>query len=902
MRLSRTSRRLFIVGGLLIAAIGTAVGLLIIAQGAASATAAEQATGNLARVLAEQTSNSMLAVDLTLRDIVGRMSSLAASHPDALTEPADTKAMFDLLVDKLKGLPQADALMVVGADGFVKASSRGFPTPLLDSRDREYFSYFTDRDDHAVFVSMAHKSHVTGLWTVFLSRRINGPRGDFWGVVAAAVTLSYFENFYQTVTPIEGAVTVLRRDGTILARYPHDEGTIGLKLPPRAPWYQLLDEAGGSYRSPGYVDGTARLVSVRAMRDFPMVVDVSTTEAAASADWRRHGLWLLTGAVFASAGVIVLLWIFGTQMGRLERQNAELKSSRLKFDAVLENISQGLTFFDGDQKLAVCNRRYGEIYRLSPEQTCVGTSLSEILNYRAACGTFVAMTQAEYLARRAARSSAAEAYDITDELTDGRTIIMRYQPLSDGGWVTTHEDITERRRTEASLAFMARHDALTGLPNRTLFQERLVEAIGACRQGTLCALMCLDLDRFKVINDTLGHPVGDGLLRAVADRLLAAIRDVDTVARLGGDEFAVIQVGLKTPEHAAILADRILTALHQPYEIDGNRIVAGASIGISIAPRHNISSETLLKDADIALYLAKAEGRGTYRFFEADMDAHVQHLRAVELDLRNALPANDFELHYQPILDLASEKVVGLEALIRWHHPVRGLISPAEFIPIAEETGLIIPIGAWVLETACRAAAGWPQHVYVAINLSPTQFKGASLLDSVQQALAASGLAPTRLVLEITESVLMQRSDDTLALLHQLRSLGIRVALDDFGTGFSSLSYLRSFPFDKIKIDKSFICDVDTNKEASVIVAAVISLARNLGMTTVAEGVETAQQLATLSGQGCSSVQGYLFSRPVPAGQVDSLIRTLRVDQPSAAKTNATASRRRVRETLVSHG
>jgi predicted signal transduction protein with EAL and GGDEF domain len=375
----------------------------------------------------------------------------------------------------------------------------------------------------------------------------------------------------------------------------------------------------------------------------------------------------------------------------------------------------------------------------------------------------------------------------------------------------------------------------------------------------------------------LGHPVGDSLLRAVADRLSAAVRNVDTVARLGGDEFAIIQTDLGSPDNAAVLANRIITALREPFDIDGHRVVTGTSIGIATAPRDGTSSDTLLMNADIALYLAKAERRGTYRFFEPEMDRQVQARREVELDIRNALQADEFDLHYQPILDLQSGRVAGFEALIRWNHPVRGMIDPADFIPIAEETGLIIPIGDWVLRKACLDAAKWPRDIDIAVNLSSVQFKGGKLLDNVRQALAISKLDPNRLELEITESVVLQNGEETLTLLHQLRGLGIRIALDDFGTGYSSLGYLRSFPFDKIKIDRSFIRDIDANAGSAVIVGAVVGIARALDMTTVAEGVETASQLALVRSQGCAMVQGYLFSRPRPVGEIPGMIRTLRV-------------------------
>jgi diguanylate cyclase (GGDEF)-like protein len=880
--LSRTGRRLITVGALLIATIAGAAALLIMEQRAASVAEAQLGTTNLARVLAEQTSNSMQAVDLALREVVGFLATAEVGNPDAVTMVGASRATFDLMVEKLKGLPQADALFVLDTKGQVMTNSRGWPTVPLDLSDRDYFRHFVGLDDHAVFVSSPVRSRMSGMWSVYLSRRINGAHGEFAGVGAAVVTLSYLENFYRAVTPENGTVTLLLRDGTIVARYPQDDRDIGKKLPPDASWYHFLGESGGSYRSPGYMDDRAKLVSVRPMRDLPLVIDATTSEEAVLAGWRRHTFWILTGAAFAAGCVIFLLRVFGRQMTLLERseastvrqnlqlaqQNTLLERGRQQFDAVLENISQGLTFFDGDQKLMISNRRFGEIDRLSAEHTRVGTSLEEVLDYRRAAGTFVVMTAGEYLARRTALVRSGEPFEVTDELADGRVVAMHYKPLPDGGWVATHEDITERCRAESSLAFMARHDALTGLPNRTLFHERLEEAIAGTVDGRHIALLCLDLDRFKVINDTLGHPAGDGLLKAVTERLCGAVREVDTVARLGGDEFAIVQVGISSPEQAAALAERIVEAVGRPYDIDGHRIVSGMSIGVAIAPRDGTSSEPLLKNADIALYLAKTQGRGTYRCFEPEMDAHVHELRLVELDLRNARPAEDFELHYQAVIDVASDALTGFEALLRWNHPVRGMVNPDDFIPIAEETGLIIPIGEWVLRKACLEAAKWPEDIEIAVNLSPVH------------ALALSGLAPNRLELEITESVLLQNSADRLAVLHQFRALGIRIALDDFGTGYSSLSYLRSFPFDKIKIDRSFIREVDSKQESAVIVGAILNLAHSLGMITVGEGVETAEQLTKLRDQGCTRAQGYLLSRPLPGGEIAALIGRFRSVEP----------------------
>ena len=783
--------------------------------------------------------------------------------------------MFELLAGQRKGVPAAALLYIIGPDGQILNSSRAFPPPSKNVSHRDYFQHLSNHDDHTLIVSPPTQLMTDGTWVVLLARRINDANGKFAGLVAAGVTLSYLENFYKAVTPENGSVSLLLHDGKILVRYPSVPDQTELQIPDTSPWHQILLTGHGSYRSPGFIDGKARLVSVRSLRDFPLAINVTTLEAAVLASWYQQTLQILLGATLAAVTVICLLSVFSRQVSQLQNQNRLLELGRLQFEAVLDNISQGLTFFDEDVRLMICNRRYAEIYNLLPEQIQTGMSLSDILKSRLSRGTFVDMPETEYLARRHRLAALKQPFDITDELSNGRTVAMHFQPLPSGGWVTTHEDITESRRTNADLAFLARHDALTQLPNRTLFHERLAQSAMATQHGKMCSLLCIDLDRFKIINDTLGHPTGDALLIAVAGRLLTTVRDGDTVARLGGDEFAVIQVDVKSPENATSLAERIIATLQQPYEIDGHHIVIGASVGISLAPRDGLLSEILMKNADIALYVAKAGGRATYRVFEPALNESVRHRQAIELELRNALLAQHFELHYQPIMDLSSGRISSFEALLRWNHPSRGLISPAEFIPIAEETGLIIPIGAWALETACRVAANWPEPIEVAVNLSPAQFKGTQLIQAVSSALEVSGLPPNRLELEITESVLMQTNDESLTLLRQLRALGVRVALDDFGTGYSSLSYLRSFPFEKIKIDQSFIRDINTNRESTVIVGAMINLARNLDMITVAEGVETIDQLATLQEWGCMRVQGYLFSPPCSAADLPALIDDL---------------------------
>src|ERR1700733_11627387 len=438
-------------------------------------------------------------------------------------------------------------------------------------------------------------------------------------------------------------------------------------------------------------------------------------------------------------------------------------------------------------------------------------------------------------------------------------------------------DITERKRAEARLAFMAQHDGLTGLPNRNLLRQRMDEILQHTRRSAdRAAVMILGIDNFKAVNDTLGHGVGDKLLRGVAKRLRSTLREEDTLARLNSDEFAIVQSGLARPEDAVLLSRRLLEAVGQPYLIDGHSIVIGASAGIAMAPGDGDDSEKLLKNADMALSRAKNDSRGTFSFFEAGMDARAQSRRKTEIDLRAAIQNDVLRPHYQPLIDLASGRITGLEALVRWPHPERGMISPAEFIPVAEETGLINAIGALMLQRACTDAAIWPDDVRVAVNLSPAQFRTGNLLSVVMDALKQSGLPPKRLELEITETVLLEKSSQVLATLHALRALGVRISMDDFGTGYSSLSYLRSFPFDKIKIDQSFVRDLGANRDAQAIVRSIISLGIGLGVTITAEGVETEAELSWLRAEGCHEAQGFLFSRARPNAEIVALLRAQR--------------------------
>jgi diguanylate cyclase (GGDEF)-like protein/PAS domain S-box-containing protein len=573
---------------------------------------------------------------------------------------------------------------------------------------------------------------------------------------------------------------------------------------------------------------------------------------------------------FLLAGMAVALLGISLSVATMDRRNkGALNEQKVLLDSALENMSQGLAMFDADGRILLFNERYMAMLGRT-EAELRGRLLLDVLREQWVAGRWPSEPD-EFFARLVAEARAGRGTSRVMELY-GRALRIVTQPRTSGGWVATFEDITEWQRAQEQITHMARHDALTNLPNRTLFREELERVLKVAKPSDQLAVLCLDLDHFKKINDSLGHPVGDALLNEVASRLRGCIDANDTVARLGGDEFAIVQHCKECdPTAVSALASNVVELLAAPYDIHGHHLVVGVSIGISLAPADGDNPDALLKNADLALYRAKADGRGTYRFFETGMDARAQARRLLELDLRLALQRSEFEVHYQPICDIASDEIVVCEALVRWRHPQRGLIAPNNFIPIAEETSLIVPLGDWVLRQACRDATRWTKAC-VAVNLSPVQFRNAGLVASVKAALEQSGLPASRLELEITESVLLQNSETTREMLLELRELGVKISLDDFGTGYSSLSYLRSFPFDKIKIDRSFVSELGTSKDSLAIIRAVTGLGKSLGMVTTAEGVETGDQLDLLSREGCTQAQGYLISKPRPIAEVEHML------------------------------
>jgi diguanylate cyclase (GGDEF)-like protein len=561
----------------------------------------------------------------------------------------------------------------------------------------------------------------------------------------------------------------------------------------------------------------------------------------------------------------------------LLEQKRSLEQLNAWFEIALNNMVRGLSMFDREQRLIVCNSSYRQIYSLPEELTRPGTPLTEIVRYhlRHESGREQSGEEANFskwLHDHLVKIAEGRPFSQVQHLRCGRTLLVTYQPLADGGWVDIQEDITEKRRAEERIEWLAHHDALTGVANRFHFRQTFEQALKALPKGQSLALHWIDLDEFKEVNDTYGHPIGDALLKAVAQRLRASIRKSDFLARLGGDEFAIIQTGGGRSDQCERLAKRVLGSIGRPYNILGQPISISASLGIVRAPAHGKTPDELLKNADIALYNVKSAGRRSFEIYRRGCGRHVDAQRRMEADIQAALRREQFELHYQPILSLRTHHVTSCEALLRWHHPRSGLIPPSEFLPLAEKTGAIVDIGRWVLAQACRDATRWAEELTVTVNLSLLQFESGDLINVVKKALADAGLAPSRLELEISEALIERDKGKMRCTLEELHRIGVGITLDNFGKATGSLSSLRSFPFDKVKIDKRLVREMPGRNENAAIVKAVATLADTLGMTSVAEGVETLDELNTVVRAGCNKAQGFFIGRPVPMSELAAVL------------------------------
>ena len=880
---SRSDPTRWLVLGGLVLIVAIILGTAIMAETSRQRTL-DDATRQLdhtALLLARHVDQQFKDLGAIQQDLADFVRSAGIDTSDRFRRTMSSADVHAMLEARIGALSYVGGVTVYDAEGMLINSSSVWPVPAVSIADRSYFRTFkTAPRSPDILVEPLH-SRVTGAWTILIVRKLTGKNGEFLGVIGRGLEPANFEKFFASVAlGADTSISLLHGDGSLLARYPHDDSVIGRNLGdgPVARFASVKKgPTSGTYFDPA--NGEERLGVSYSLDNVPIFVVASTTVAAALASWREQMGFVIAADAGSVALIVAMLLLAALRLSRDREYSEErLRLQKQRLDRAVNNMTQGLLLFDSCQRLVVCNHRYIDMYGLSADVVKPGCTFREVIDHRKVTGSLVGDVN-DYVTSILRDVGQKNTTVITT--SDGRFIHIVNEPLEDGGWVATHEDITDRRLAEQRITRLAHYDALTDLPNRTLFQQWLNQELAEILPGRHLAVLYIDIDEFKGVNDTLGHPIGDALLKSVAVGLSSCVGVGGFVARLGGDEFAIVQTGVNSSDEVTDLVERIFATIRAPFDCLGHHLTTDASIGIALAPEHGIDLDHILRNADLAMYAAKSAGRRTYRFFEPSMDAKARARRQLECDLRQAISTNTLEVHYQPCISLDDNTITGCEALLRWHHPQHGSVSPTEFIAIAEDTGLINQLGDWVLNRACADAAEWPGQISVAVNVSPVQFKSGTLALKVMAALAASGLAASRLELEITEAVLIRDDETALAILHQLRAIGVRIALDDFGTGYSSLSYLQRFPFDKIKIDRGFVSDIADPEGSSSIVQAVIGLAAAKNMATTAEGVETEEQRQRLRALGCMEMQGFLFSAARPITEIRQLFSS-RLDRAAA--------------------
>jgi diguanylate cyclase (GGDEF)-like protein len=865
--------RLLVIGGLFLIvaiAVGTTIMAGIFRERALNS--AKRELENTVQLLARHFDQQFRDLGAIQQDFAAFVRAAGIDTSERFKHRMSSPDIHLMLKANVGALSYVGNVTLFDSDGVLLNSSGAWPVPAVNVADRPYFSAFkTDPNAPEVLVEPVH-SRISGAWTTVLARKLIGPNGEFLGVIGRGFEPVHFERFFASVAlGSDASISMIHHNGTLLARYPHHDALLGRNFR-NSPLFRLIGAPHGAtsgvYVSPA--DGRERLGTAYELESFPIFVVASTTLSSALAGWREQMNFLIG---VGGTSVLLIAGMLFVAVRRLSqdhrRSEGRLRLETQRLDRAVNNMTQGLLLFDASQRLVVCNNRYIDMYGLSADVVKPGCSFRDVIEHRKDTGSFVGDVD-EYI-DSVLRDTGRKKMMVI-ETSDGRFVQIVNEPLADGGWVATHEDVTERRLAEQRITHLAHYDALTDLPNRTLFHEWLKQELADILPGQRIAVHYIDIDEFKSVNDSLGHLIGDELLKSVARSLSDCVGTGGFVARLGGDEFAIVQTAIGKIDDVTALVERVFDAIRTPFDCLGHHLTTDASIGIALAPEHGVDLDQILKNADLAMYAAKSAGRHTFSFFAPEMDAKVKARHQLEVDLRQAIGAGQLEVHYQPCVNLLDDRITGCEALLRWRHPERGFVSPAEFIPIAEDTGLINQLGEWVLATACAAAAGWPDDIRLAVNVSPSQFKSGTLPLRVASALAAAGLPASRLELEITEAVLIRDDETALAILHQLRALGVWIALDDFGTGYSSLSYLQRFPFDKIKIDRCFVAHITEPEGSSSIVQAVLDLAAARHMKTTAEGVETEEQRRLLRSLGCTEMQGFLFSKARPVSEINELI------------------------------